>query len=68
MNSEAIIEIAKQESGRDDITAETALDELGLDSLGLLEFLHLVCSEVKDIPVEKWSKLNTIGDVIRETC
>lgn len=55
-----ILEKIKAETGQN-VTEETPLDSLGLDSL---EFVQLLLD--LDIPTERAPVLNTVADLIRE--
>ena len=65
-NTDKVINIVQEESGHAGISIATNLDSLELDSISLLQLFHRVCDEVKEIPVEKWSNINTVADILRE--
>ena len=54
MASEArILELAKRELGRDDLTLDTALEDAFADSLEWLDFVTVMQTELGDLAVEK---------------
>lgn len=55
-----ILEKIKAETGLD-VTDDTSVDSLGLDSLELVQLLLDL-----DIPIEKAGEMNTVADLVRE--
>jgi acyl carrier protein len=62
---EKVIEVVAAEVGRDpsELSAETRLDSLGMDSLEFVALMLSVAEEIAPIPDEKWVRIETIGDI-----
>jgi len=63
MTADEIIAIVEDETGLRGITLDSTMDSLGVQSLEFLELL-LRCN----VPNEKATNINTVGDIVRAVC
>lgn len=63
---QSLAKLVTLETGRERITADTSIDELGVDSLEFVSLMQQICEQFGDIPVERWGNLNTIADICKE--
>jgi len=65
----SIHHILAQPMGTLDVTAQTRLDDLGIDSMGFIRiFIDLEHVGVNLSTVKQLRKLDTVGDIIRFAC
>jgi acyl carrier protein len=62
---EKIKQVIAEELGRDDVTAETSLEELGIDSLEFVSLMQALGRAISDIPETRWEEIKTVGDIER---
>lgn len=62
MTFEHVAAVVENETGRK-VTGETALNDLGLDSLEFLELLITVSNKCGDVPDALVPRLNTVSDL-----
>lgn len=60
-----IIRIIGEELGREKVTAENTLEDLGLDSLEFVFLMTAIAKEIAEIPESKWAGIHTVGDLVR---
>lgn len=67
MNEKAF-RVISRETGipEDQLSLETTIEQLKIDSLEFVDLMLVISSEIKDIPQERISYINTIGDIVRE--
>jgi acyl carrier protein len=60
-----VLQIVCRETGSNDVTPTTSLDELGLDSLEFIDLLVTVSTETGvEIPQANYATINTVNDLI----
>lgn len=62
---EKVIAIVSRESGVSvsELSADTQLDSLPVDSLEFIGLVQCICEEIREIPEAVISKANSIGDL-----
>jgi acyl carrier protein len=63
---ERLIELVGEETGNKNVTAETRLEDLGIDSLDFVDLMMRIEQKFKPIPKEKWGSLDTVGDILAQ--
>lgn len=53
------------ETNTANVTPETKLEDLGVDSLEFVSLMLAIGGQFKEIPDSRWSELDTVGDIIR---
>lgn len=48
-----------------DITLETKLEDLGVDSLDFLDLMQVIGEKFKPIPETQFAELSTVGDIAK---
>jgi acyl carrier protein len=59
-----LLELIESETGKA-VTPETRIDELGIDSLEFVCLMQSIEEKFKAIPEVEWSKLDTVGDILK---
>lgn len=63
--AQRVIDVVEGETGRTDITVETRIDSLGMDSLDFLEFIQCIREEIGPVTTNQMVNAETVGDIIR---
>jgi acyl carrier protein len=60
-----ITEAIYQETGFENSSESTTLEEIGVDSLEFVSLMHAISSAAGEIPESEWAAINTVGDIAR---
>lgn len=63
-NSTELFLIIEAETGIE-VTPETRLEDLPIDSLDFIELLHVIGERFGEIPDAAIAKINTVGDLLK---
>ena len=63
-SSISVLEFISEEVGRT-VTAETRIEDLGIDSLDFISLIQSIGEKFKEIPDSEFVKLNTVGDIVK---
>lgn len=65
--SGVLIALLSEETGvpMADITLETKLEDLGVDSLDFLDLMQVIGEKFKPIPEAQFAELSTVGDIAK---
>ena len=64
-SNSALLAVICRETGATlgEISRETTLDALGIDSLEFLNLMLAIKAEVGEIPQDEYGRINTVGDI-----
>lgn len=60
---EKVKQIIAEELGCENVSGETTLEDLGVDSLEFVSLMQAIGRELGEIPEEKWAQIETVGDI-----